>query len=496
MKYYLTIGSKKFDFLRLKFGRIVTMESKTAEILIAPAKGSTRPAIGDVVLIEKELDNTKTTKWQGKVWQIQDIPLENDVIKIIAYDLKYKINFLNVKNSGYATTKGSSILTTELETSSVTDLTAGTISTSDSSLDTVSFGKSITGADSKVTKSAAFEIIQILSDRDIYIKRDGTVDFGSSLGTDRSLTHILEHRLNCTLAPDIGYSEDETRRVKQVIVKGSGTGNNFILGTAGTPLSTDKVKQIDLPYIPSNATATLAATTIYNELNKTNKFAKVILSPDVFITNYDVFDTVRLKARLTNKTIDENLRIYSIETIVSAGDEVHETVTIELQNFIRAQLATMTNPIEASSNQLANITTGISFTQASNNTLPTTFGSHASVFIEQTVLTPTSIASVGPFSSQKTSGAYFHFGVRCVIRNTGGVSGNTFIRFRVSDGTTEYPISQAIDHYVGYGVGDYLDVQLTYFIPADVAGKTLTLIAESNSSVDVTGSAYAYSLGL
>ena len=496
MKYYLTIGGVKYEHLRLKFKRVATIDSESADILILPAPGSVRPTINDSVLITKELDNTILTKWQGTVQQIQDVPLPNNVIKIIAYDLKFKSNFLNVLNAGYASSKGSTIFSTEVEPSK-TGLTLGTVDTTDTVLDTMSFGKSITGKDSKVTKSSLFEIIQVVGDRDVYVQRDGTVSYEDA-GTDRSSTHVLEHGLNGVLMPDIGYSEDETRRVKQVIVKGAGTGSNFILGTAGVPLSTDKVKQIELPYIPSNATATLAATTIYNELNKTNKYAKFMLTPDLFKTNYDVFDTVKLKARLSNKTVDENLKIFSIETTVSSQDESHEIVIIELQNFERAQLAKMVNPIEASSNSLANMRTGIEMTQAENHVLPTSLGQYASLFIEATVTsTPTNIGTIGTFSSQKTNGAYVHFGLKCTIRSDGGIPSNyKVIRFYVNLGAVKYPVDENIDHLVGKIVGEQIDVQITYFIAAEVADSTVTLVAESNGKIDVEGSAYMYSLGL
>lgn len=493
MKYYLTIGGIKYEHLRLKFKSVATIESETADILILPAPGSARPSINASVVITKELDNTILTKWQGTVQQIQDVPLPNNVIKIIAYDLKFKANFLNVLNAGYASSKGSTIFSAEVEPTK-TGLTLGTVDTTDTVLDTMSFGKSITGKDSKVTKSSLFEIIQVVGDRDVYVQRDGTVSYEDA-GTDRSTTHVLEHGLNGVLMPDIGYSEDETRRVKQVIVKGAGTGTNFILGTAGTPLSTDKVKQIELPYIPSNATATLAATTIYNELNKTNKYAKFMLTPDLFKTNYDVFDTVKLKARLSNKTVNENLKIFSIETIVSTQEETHETVILELQNFERAQLAKMVNPIEASSNSLANMRTGIEMTQAENHVLPATLGEHTSAIIETVVvLSPvTDVVVIGIFSSQKTNGAFVELSIKSIIRKD---NGGDVVQLRVylNDGTSDF--NQAIIYEVGKAVGDIADLNISFFLPTDVAGKSITVKALSNTEVEVTGQAYMFSLGL
>lgn len=497
MKYYLTIGGRKYDFLRMEFERVATVESKTATILIAPAKGSTVPIYDEAVIINKEINNTTILKWQGKVKAVQYIPLPNNTIKIIAYDLKYKINFLNVKNSGYSSSKGSTIFTTEVETVGITDLTLGTVETTDSVLDSVALGKSISGSDSKVTRRSAFEMIQIMGDSDIYITRDGTAHYLRDAGTDRSTTHILEHGLNGTLNPDIGYSEDETRRVKQVIIKGAGVGTNFLLGTAGTPATTDKVRQIELPFVSSNATATLSAQTVLNELDKTNKYSSFQLDTDLFSTNYDVFDTVKLKARLPNKTINEDLKIFSIKTIVSSGlDDIHELVTIELQNFERAQLAQMLNPIEVANHSLATIKSGISFTQAEINTLPASLGEHSNTSIEETAIPGTTdIATLGTFSSQKTSGAYVILGLRCIIRK---FSGQVLIRFNVSDGTTNYPISNNLDYDIGNSIGETTYLQITIFIPADVAGKTMTLraVVGTTDEVEVKGQAYMFSLGL
>ena len=496
MKYFLTIGGRKYDYLRMKFTREASMESKVAELLLAPAKGSTNPAFDEVVIITKEINNaTPLLKWQGKVQQVQDIALPNGTIKVIAYDLKYKINFVNVLNAGYASSKGSTIFSAEIEPAK-TDLTLGTVQTTDSILDTVSLGKSISGSDSKVTKSSAFEIIQIMGDSDIYIERNGTAHYLRDAGTDRSTTHILEHGLNGVLLPDIGYNEDEIRRVKQVIIKGAGVGSNFILGTAGTPSSTDKVKQIELGFVASNATATLAAQTVLNELDKTNKYAKFRLDVDLFSTNYDVFDTIKLKARLTNRTLTVNLKIFSIETTVSPGlDDLSESVTMELQNFERAQLAKMLNPIEVSSNSLARIKSGIKFTQVDNNTLPASLGEHSNTNIDETAIAGLStLGTIGTFSSQKTNGAYVNVGVRCTARKSGSGS----IRFNIYDGVDSWPKSNNLDYPITSDVGAETYITFTVFIPVNVAGKTMELrsVIGVGDEVEVKGQAYMFALGL
>ena len=497
MKYYLTIDSRNYDFQRLKFFREASVDSKTAEILMSPAKGSTKPEVGDTVIIEKEIDSSILLKWQGTVQQVQDIPLPNNIIKVIAYDLKYKINFNNVKNSGYASSKGSTIFTTEVETQPITGLTLGTVNTTDSVLDTMSFGKSIGSSDSKVTRSSAFEIIQIVGDRDIYIQRDGTADYLDGAGTDRSSTHILEHGLNGTLMPDVGYSEDEIRRVKQVIVKGSGVGTNFVLGAVGSPSSTDKVKQIELPYIPSNATAALAAQTILNELDKTNKYARFLLAPDVFKTNYDVYDTVNLKARLPNKTINENLKIYAIETIVSGQDEVHEQVILTLQNFERAQLANMISPLLANSNTLATLKTGITFTQADRSIEPNQVNEQITSDFEESIAAggTVTVTTLGTFPTAPTMGAYITVSFRMIVRKT--TTG--IIGFQFSDGIDTFPTgTNRINLQIPIVIGEVIRESITFYYPKDVTGKTITLkalLGGTSAEVEIKGRSYMQSVG-
>lgn len=500
MKYFLTIGGRNYDYIRMKFTREASMISKVAELILDPARMSTIPAFNEVVIITKEINNgTPITKWQGKIQTVQDIALPNNTIKIIAYDLKYKVNFVNVLNSGYASIKGSGIFTSEVQTPSITDLTLGTVETTDPSLDTVSLGKSISGSDSKVTRSTAFEMIQIMGDSDIYIHHDGTADYLRDAGSDRSSTMILEHGLNGALMPDIGYNEDEIRRVKQVIVKGTGVGTNFILGTAGSPGSTDKVRQIELPFVSSNATASLAAQTILNELDKTNKYSKFRLDTDVFQFAYDVYDTITLKARLPNKTIEETLKIFSITTTVESGSsDLNESVTFELQNFQRAQLAKMINPIEVSTSELARIKSGISFTQADTNIIP-------SIVSEELTTNFDSVVSLGDtgmgglviaFSSIPSVGTYITLSLKITTRKKG--SGTLLMYF--GDDAGFYPDhGTGKDIVVSYNpsVGAVTYDSLTFHIPQNQAGRFLLLFGEPETSGElaIEGKAYIQRIG-
>lgn len=496
MKYFVTIGGRKYDFLRLKFKRTADMESQVAELLLAPAKNTTLPTQDESVIINKEVNNTTLLKWQGKVQRVQHIPLPNNTVKVIAYDLKFKINFNNVISIAYASQKGSAIFSIEAQPTATTDLTLGTVQTTDAVLDTVTFGKSILAGDSKITRSSAFEILQILGDSDIYIERNGTAHYLRDAGTSRTTTHVLEHGLNGTLMPDIGYSEDEIRRVKQVIVKGAGVGSNFFQGSAGSPTAADKVKQIELPFALSDATADLAAQTILTELDKTNKYAKFQLEVDLFQTNYDVYDTVKLKARLPNKNVDENLKIFSIETIVSSGlDDISEISIIELQNFERAQLAKMLNPIEVSSNSLAMIKTGISFTQAGRNSIPTRIEEAVSVEYESQAESFELIGQLHTFNSTPIMGAYVTLGLNITTRKKALGA----IQLYFFDGTDVYPdnsLGKQIQVFFNPNVGERTYDSLTYFIPADLAGKTLNFFinVDSFGEIDVTGKALIQSV--
>ena len=472
MKYFLTIGGRKYDFLRMHFRRKASTETQSADLLLNPAKGSTLPAINEAVLIEKEVNNTKMTKWEGKVNQVQFIPLPNNTVKVVAYDKAHKVNFVNVANIGYASQKGSSIFSTEVAPASTTDLTAGTVDTSDLVLDSVAFGKLKDVDSSRLNRKSAFDIIQSISDRDIYIQRNGTTDFLNGAGVDRSTTHILEHGLNCNLMPDIGYTEDETRRVKQVIIKGTGIGTNFRLGSAGTASPADKVKQIELPYVQTNDTADKVATNVLAELDKLNKFAQVQIPSDVFKVNYDVFDTVKLKAKLPNKTINENMKIYSIDTIVSGGlDDIHETVNLELQNFRRAVWAEMSNPLRNADNAINSLQLSEGFTQAGRNINPDIPQQVSLVGFDDIIGTSAVTENLATFNSKPIMGVFVQLTIKVVVRKTSG----QFLVVLFSDGTTDFPTPGVIPLEIKTNVGDVTYLNLSYRINADISNKTLQL---------------------
>jgi len=482
MKYYLTIGGRKYDFQRLEFTRSIGTKSQLAVLHLHIARGSIIPALNDVVTIEKEY-----------------LPAKNNIIKVIAYDYARKINYVQAKNLGYNNTKGSSIFSQEVAPPTTTDLTAGTIDTTDSIIDTVFFGKQFSTLTSKITRQNVFDIISMISDRDIYIKRDGIVDFLNGAGTDRSTTHILEHGVNGNLLEDVGYSEDEIRRVKQVIVKGHGVGSTFKLGTAGTPATSDKVRQFEMPFLQSNATCTSVATNILAELDQQYKFAKFALV-DLFSTNYDIFDIVKLKARLPTKTINENLKIMKIQTVVSAGqDDVHELVTLDLSNFRRAVFASLSHPEDADTANVdlsLDLNAGItqSQQQLSAQSIQETFTSYGSP-IEVDNSAWVDLATIG-FGNAKTLGAYFIIDISILPTSKIDTTHSDPLFFRVSDGITTFPSTNVNTMYVPL-VGKKQHKVITIYVPQNTENKSYTIQAiTSNGRVDLGTFVTAYSVGM
>ena len=486
MKYTITIGSTKYDFFRLKFKRKAGVESQPFSALLKIA-GARLPAIGDAVSIDKEINGAILNKYQGTVDQVQHIPTKEGVVKVAGYDKARKIEYVRTVNSGYNATKGSAIFNTEIAPTGTTNLTAGTVDTTDSAINTVNFGKTSSSVDSRLTRADAFKMIQMMSDRDIYVKRDGTVDFVNGAGTDRSTTHTFQHGLNCELSPDVGYSEDEIRRVKQVIVKGQGVGDIFKIGSAGSPAASDKVRQIELPFIQNNADADTVATNLLNEFNQQFKYA-MITSTDLFATNFDIFDTVKLKARIPTKDINENLKIFSIETIIEPGNTLYETNTIELSNFRRAVWAPLVAPLEVEQANLQQIQFSATSTQAQANVLG---AGGASVVAEEgngqfvglINTTESTLVTFSALSSTNIAGVQIVASMRIRSRNFG--NGTGILELRVSDGTNHWPSgSLRLNFEYNPFVGKQSVANFSFIIPENLKSKTLTIKAR----VDGAGS--------
>ena len=497
MKYFITINSNEYAFTKAKFTRKVGSDSQIFEgwFMIA---GARFPSKGDTLIVTKEILNIKVVKFQGKVTRIDYLPAYLGQVHIIAYDMVRKMLYLPARALGYASSKGSTIFSNEIgPDTATTDLTTGTVTTTDTSMDTWNFGKSLTGADSALSRNQILDIIQLVSGFDVYIHKNGTADFVNGAGTDRSASITLEDGMNGSLSPDIGYSEDDTRIVKKVIVKGSGVGvknGNIGVATAGGYVSTDKVRQIEMPYLSSAQTCNAAAANLLTELNKTAIYAKFILL-DIISIDYDIFDTIKLKARLPNKIINVNLKIFSIETEVSPNAERYETTTIELANFNRAVTAPLVVSGQPGYAQANNISLSAISTQAtdaqlkaatSNQVVAAAYGAAGGT---QTVGTSfVSIYTFPTLPNQDVLGVHLWIPVRIVV---GSVSGKTGVLFQITDGTNFFPSATAQIEV------EYKDAASTeslggfsIYIPGNVKNQSLAIQAKlpsgASNSITVT----------
>lgn len=504
MKYYISIGGVNYDFKQLQFGRIVSMDSSPFNAVCSIAKGATLPVFDDVVIIKKEIFGNFIEKFRGKVTEIEHNPLEGGYIKVSGYDLKRKLDYVPASVEGYASQKGSTVFSAEIAPSSLTDLTAGTVSTSPSGnfnnvMDSINFGKSKDG-NSRLTRKAVMEMLQMVGDAEIYVKKSGIVDYVQSAGVDRTATVQFIHGENGVLSPDIGYRENETRRVKKIIVKGSGVGQGFHFATAGTPSATDKIRQFELPFLVTDATCQLAANSLLSELDQKVKFAKFILN-DPFQVDYDIFDSVKLKANLATAVIDETLRIFSIETTVSnSSGDLHEQTTLHLANFRRAVWAKLVNPfkVDEGNEDISSLSLGSTQAQlqveaaggASFIQEDGSGGAHVIVSSE------TEIHSNTPFNSTETGGGFVYVDLRITARKFGTGIGR--LEVRLFDGVRNYP-SAPFYQYVRYNpfVGMVSYASIAFRIPNDLVGTTLSIRARvtGGGEVEIVADTYYATIG-
>lgn len=492
MFYTLKINGVVYECSKISYKRMASLDSNVLDATMIIA-GSRTPNFNDPVVLTKEVLGTTITKFTGTVQQIFYLPSKKGQIRIIAYDKNRKITYLNVMNLGYAATKGSTIVSTEIGPSSATtDLTAGSIDTSDSAIDTVNFGKTINGTDSALTRQDALEAVAMISNRDIYIHRDGTTDFKNPAGTDRSNTIVLIDGINGELTGDFGYFTDNSKIVKQVIVKGKGTGVlNAVIGSAGTPASTDKVRQFEMPFLVSAATCNSVASNLLTELNKTTQYAKFKLT-DILTVDYDVFDTVKLKAKLINNNVNVNLKIYSIDVTINIDQQEHEIVTLELLNFNRAIFAPLIIPTMAAGANQKNLSLSTRSTQASDQIglsggSSVVLGASAGAGVK-TVISGSGYSNLIGYAMDPVdvAGAHFWIPVQAIVHLTG----QNQLLFRIFDGSSIYYPAEFSPEFLDYddNVGKKSRGTIHIFIPANVNGKTLTLqasIASATSEVEI-----------
>lgn len=505
MYYKVTIGGREYQFIKLSYKRQASLEPQPFDISLVIPTGATMPVIGESVSIIRVMDTftgiTSITRYQGTIEGVKEIISDQSIVRVFGRDFKNKTQYLNVINLSYSGQKGSNIVNTEMFTN--TGLTFATVNTTDPVLDSMDFGK---GVNSAFNRRSALEFVQMVSDFELLVRPAGSTDYKSQCGTDRSTTVIMEHGKNVILDPDIGYTKDESGKVKKVHVKGKGTGTiNTIDGFAQDVgyVAGDKQRVVELPFIGTSDIANKAATAILNELNRTIEYAVVDVT-DVFTAGFlwDVFDTVKLKARLKSGAIDTNLRVYSIDVNVSPSSERYETIKVELLNFRRAIWASLVIPSEVGNAEDRRIGLAISSTQLQDQIGKAGGASVVTTAINAAVVdnlvtgTTTNIFSQTFPATPKTMGMHCLVDVEIIPRKVSGVDFPR-VNMLLNDGTVDYPSATGHDIYYDNIIGRPTTHTLHIFIPTDVAGKTVTLKGTCigiGADVDIFISASWYSI--
>lgn len=507
MRYIVKCNNREFDFTSFNFKRQVGM---TAEVFngYCQVAGPVIPQAGDSITVTKEILGNQILKFQGKISGVGYMPTKSALLYILAYDKNRKITYLDSSDKGFATpTKCSGNFSNQISPTAKTDLTPGTIDTTDSPPDSVNFGKTVTGGDSLLHRNQCMDILQMISNRDIYITRAGIANFLNGAGTDRSSGSgkmELIDGINGTIIGEIGYFEDDTRIIKKAVVKGKGAGvRDSYLGQAIAEgyTANDKMRQFEFPFLVSNQTCNTVAANILAELNKTVKYTKFQMTPDPFVVDYDIFDTVKLKARLPNKKVNENLKIFSIETNVSLDKEISEIVTLELLNFVRGVWAPLLMPNKAGEANDGNIALS-SISQTAADQIGSSGGA-AVVAEQQSAVTGATIGIIEstldtftPSSATRIAGLHLFYSLRISSRQRSSpIQITSEIELYVHDVTSgiDYPV-------ISVGYKPYIGMEsfafATLFVPADVSGHTLQIKASTlGDDVDVLASRTYYTTG-
>lgn len=493
VEYIVEIGPgpgslRKYEFHKLHYRREASLEPQAFNAFIE-VPGPTIPVIGNIFQITRILGNEKIVKFKGTVEALTESSSQKSILNVTGRDLKAKLQYLKTINTSYSATKGSAIVNPEAITD--TGLTAGTINITDIALDTVSFGKVEGSTVIKFDRRLALEATQMMADfgaaekgAEIKVRTTGEVDYNKQVGTDRSASIVFEVGLNCEFASDQGYVNSEFGKVLRVEVKGKGVGTKDLKqGSAQDAgyLASSKLRTVELPFIVSNATANNAAKAILDELNKTAQYAMIDVTDVLPSPNnaWDVFDTVKLKARLKTQTVNLNLRIYSIDIDVSPQAENVERIQVELLNYKRAIFAPLIIDSLASKGNDSQLEMGIRSTQLQDH-VGASGGASEITDIAATrtenVITSAAFVTIATntfAATPKTAGCHIILGLSIMPI----VTGVDFLLLKANDGVTDYPTGTQVR--VQYSDRAFHDgyAETHIFIPADVAGKTVTIQA-------------------
>lgn len=286
VKYIVTIANVEYPFTSLTYTRSYKIEAQKATVRLPNTPDL---SISHDDFIEIKRDNELV--WKGRVKNI--IKESPTIILVEAYELSRSLKPLTAKNWREDTYAGTQV-SNQLEG---TELTAGTIENGNSI--TMEYGS---GENAKFDRVRTLEDICFVTGYELYVAPDGTVDFKSQCGTDKSSTIEFKfgELLNYWTKP---FTQNAEHKVKKIIVRGAGQGSTMWVGEAHTTDYTDgdPEESINRKSLVADETCDLAASALLDDFKNVVEYGAIDVTDTYTGHAYDVYDTI--------KVIDESVGV-------------------------------------------------------------------------------------------------------------------------------------------------------------------------------------------
>jgi len=239
--------------------------------------------------------------------------------RVEAFDYKRKLQLLKAVSAANPS-EASTIIQNQLAD---TDLSVGTFNNYGSI--SIEYGQS---SDAYFDRRRIIEDVLFITGWEFYVAPDGTCDFKSQCGIDRSSTVIFSRNEGTLIEWRDDYVESSLLQVKKVTVIGQGAGDAQASGSAQTAdySSGDPEKTINRRSLVSDSECASAAQALLDDMQNPVKYGVVEVRDVDEGRAFDIFDTIRIKDEALG--IDETLRVAAIERWVSATEGERTVLTV------------------------------------------------------------------------------------------------------------------------------------------------------------------------
>lgn len=314
VKHAVKINNIEVPFTNLEYRRSFELEAQKISVRLPILETFAQDQVIEIL-------RDDATVIKGRLKSTKALVSEKEGVDLIAggFDYKRKLLKLLTPDWVYNTAAPEDIVEAMLAN---TDLTKGTFSAYGENIGMI-FG---TDSLNKFSRVRAIEDICFVTGWEFYAAPDGTTDFKSACGTDRSATITFKRDENLIKWVE-PYTEGYNHIINRAVVIGATIGDFMAYGIVESGYSSgDPEKEFKRKSLHTDDTCQKAATALIADHVNMVKYGTIEVIDFYDGHAYDVFDTVNVVDRILD--IDVDLRIAEIRRIVNMrGEQTFLTLT-------------------------------------------------------------------------------------------------------------------------------------------------------------------------